>query len=360
VDAANILNGVFITNTNSTDQPLVLTFQDMSNPLHYSTKVYSLNAQGQQGTVAQDVGFYIDPTKNHLYSVEAGETTSFTNIIVTDFSLEGTDLNAPGGSDNWQLRYDDNQGNGGGSRDVAYSGVFQPSTKTEVETDQPSVDGDSKGNSLTDPNAGGKSGVDFQFGAGGADTLTGSDDTDILNGGNGIDQVNGKGGNDILVYDAEDVSTVVGKDAGFIDGGTGIDVLRIDDGALDIFFNGTKNPVVDLRGADIRNIEIIGITEEAVSKVDNGTTLKLNAADVVNFSGDALGADTLYIVGNKGDKLQISNADAGNWTDGDGIAANGVTKVGTVDNGDGQVFDHYVTKAGGHLYVDADIKVETV
>src|SRR6185436_9029338 len=32
VDAANILNGVFITNTNVQDQPLVLTFQQVTNP----------------------------------------------------------------------------------------------------------------------------------------------------------------------------------------------------------------------------------------------------------------------------------------------------------------------------------------
>ena len=357
VAAANILNGTFITNTNSTDQPLVLTFQQLTNPVHFSAKLYSLNAQGQQGTVAQDVGFFIDQTAQHFYAVEAGETTSFTNINVTDFSLEGAVLNAPGGSDNWFLRYDDNQGDGGGSRDLAYSGVFTPSTKVENETDQPSKDGDSGANALTDPDAGG-AGYDVIFGAGGADTLTGDDkEGDLLNGGNGIDILDGKGGNDILVYDAADVSPKAAT--GYADGGAGADVLRIDDGALSIFF-GAGSTTVDLRGADIRNIEVIGITEEVVSDVTKGTTLKLDAADVIAFSGDALGADTLYIVGSKGDKLQISNTDATNWVDGDGNIANGVTKTGSFDDGQGQVFDIYQTKSGGTLFVDQDVTVQTV
>jgi hypothetical protein len=355
--AANILNGVFITNTNSTDQPLVLTFQQVTNPIHFSAKIYSLNAQGQQGTLAQDVGFFIDPTKQHNYSVEAGETTSFTNIIVTDFALEGTDLNAPGGSDNWQIRYDDD---GPGSRDTAFTGVFQPSTKTEVEADQPSVDGKATNNNLTDPDEGGK-GLDFQFGAAGNDTLTGDDgEADILNGGNGIDILDGKGGNDILVYDAEDVAA--GK-TGFIDGGTGADVLRIDDGALAIFF-GTANNVVNLVGADIRNIEVIGISEEAVSDKNNGTTIKLSAADVLAFADDSKDADgieanTLYIVGSQGDKVQLASNGAG-FIDGDANAGNGITASSTFDDGQGQVFNVYNISGGGKLYVDADVTVTTV
>lgn len=58
-----------------------------------------------------------------------------------------------------------------------------------------------------------------------------------------------------------------------MDGGADVYALRIDDGALDIFFNGTNHPIVDLRRADIRNIEIIGITEEAVSSNTSGAML---------------------------------------------------------------------------------------
>ena len=357
IDAANILNGVFITNTNSTDQPLVLTFQQVTNPIHFSAKIYSLNAQGQQGTVLQDVGFFIDPTLKFNYSVEAGETTNFTNINVTDFSLEGTDLNAPGGSDNWAIRYDDD---GPGSRDTAFSGVFQPSTKAEIETDQPSVDGDKDPNTLNDPNAGG-AGLDFEFGAAGNDVLNGSDtDPDILNGGNGSDQLLGKGGNDILVYDAADVSPV--GSVGIVDGGAGADVLRIDDGALAIFF-GTANNVVDLRGADIHNIEVIGITEEAVSDKNNGTTIKLTAADVLAFADDTVGADgiaanTIYVVGSQGDKVQLASNGAG-FVDGD-VGTAGIQPTGTFDDGQGQVFNIYTITGGGALYVDKDITVQTV
>ena len=198
----------------------------------------------------------------------------------------------------------------------------------------------------------------MQFGAAGSDTLTGDNvEGDLLNGGNGADTLDGKGGNDILVYDAADVAPA--DLIHYIDGGAGADVLRIDDGALSIFF-GAGSTTVDLRGADIRNIEVIGITEEVVSDVTKGTTLKLNAADVIAFSGDALGADTLYIVGSKGDKLQISNADSANWVDGNALPGDGVTKTGVFDDGQGQVFDIYTTQAGAKLYVDQDVKVETV
>jgi hypothetical protein len=48
------------------------------------------------------------------------------------------------------------------------------------------------------------------------------------------------------------------------------------------------------------------------------------------------------------------------WVDGDGNAGNGVTKTGTFDDGQGQVFDIYSTESGGKLYVDTDITVATV
>src|SRR5262249_27466462 len=141
----------------------------------------------------------------------------------------------------------------------------------------------------------------------------------------------------------------------------GADVLRIDTGALADFFHDADpaHYVADLRGADIHNIEVIGITDDVAADPTKGTTVKLNAADVLNFSGDALGQDTLYVVGNQGDKLQISTADAPNWVDGDNNAANGVTKTGTVDDGQGETFNVYTTTASAHLYVDTDITVQT-
>ena len=73
-----------------------------------------------------------------------------------------------------------------------------------------------------------------------------------------------------------------------------------------------------------------------------------------------MGADRLYLVGSNGDKLTIAAADAGNWVDGDGNAANGVTKTGSVVDSSGHAFDIYATAAGGTLYVDHDITVQTV
>jgi hypothetical protein len=162
----------------------------------------------------------------------------------------------------------------------------------------------------------------------------------------------------VVVFDKADVA-ISGVTSGFIDGGDGADVLRIDDGALALFFNQT-NDVIDLRGADIRNIEVIGLTEEVASDATKGTTIKLEAEDVLDFSGDALGTNTLYIVGNLGDKVQLATTGPEDWVDGDGNAGNDVTKTGTFDDGQGQVFDIYSTESGGKLYVDTDITVVTV
>ena len=94
--------------------------------------------------VAQDVGFFIDNTQQFVYAVEAGKTTDFTNINVTDFRHEGAVINAPGGNDNWAIRYDDGGPNapGAGGRHLAVSGVVTFSPASEIEQDAESIDGD--------------------------------------------------------------------------------------------------------------------------------------------------------------------------------------------------------------------------
>ena len=96
------------------------------------------------------------------------------------------------------------------------------------------------------------------------------------------------------------------------------DILRIDDGAL---FNtagqggptsGFANATVNLTGELITNIEEILITEEAIPLDGIGTTLVMTAQDVANFTGSS--SDTLYVVGSKGDKVDLT-ADAVTWTD---------------------------------------------
>jgi hypothetical protein len=327
----------------------------LSTPYNFSAKLYSLNVQGGgAGATTQSVGFNIDPAHQHLYVVEAGQTSSSTNVSVTAVTVDGVVVNQDAfGADNWSLRYD----NGGpGIRDTAITGVIQPSTATQSQTPAASVDGNGSANSLTDS----ASTIDYLFGGAGADTLTGGSGVDVLNGGSGADQVSGGGGNDILVFEAADAA-ISGTTTGFLDGGAGSDVLRIDDAAIALFNDpALTTSTVDLGGLDVSNIEVIALTEDVAADAAKGTTLLLSAADVVDFSGDAMGADTLYVVGSDGDKLTIAGADAANWVDGDGNAANGVTKTGSFVDSAGHAFDIYTTAAGGTLYVDQDIAVETV
>ena len=214
-------------------------------------------------------------------------------------------------------------------------------------------DGDDKANTLTDATA---TVFNYLYGADGNDTLNGGTGADILNGGAGKDAVNGNGGNDILVYDPLDT----------IDGGTGNDILRIDQGAIAItkHQDGTLagNPTaaettVDLSGKAISNIEAILITTEAAPDDNFGTTVRLHAADVLSFSGDAVN-HSLYVLGQKGDQVQLFTADYSNWVDSDANAANGVTATGSVTIGS-QTFNVYTATNGAHLYVDQDVTVTT-
>jgi hypothetical protein len=186
--------------------------------------------------------------------------------------------------------------------------------------------------------------------------LNGSTGADILNGGAGKDTLNGNGGNDILVYDPLDT----------INGGTGNDILRIDQGAVAItkHQDGTLagNPTaaettVDLSGKAISNIEAILITTEAAPDDNFGTAVRLRAADVLSFSGDAVN-HSLYVLGQKGDQVQLFTADYSNWVDSDANAANGVTATGSVTIGS-QTFNVYTATNGAHLYVDQDVTVTT-
>ncbi|MGH6931944.1 MAG: tandem-95 repeat protein, partial [Dongiaceae bacterium] len=354
LDAPIHLTGLLTTNTNSSDQALVVTFQDLSSPYNISATIYSMNVQGGgTGVTDQYVGFNIDYSHDFLYAVEAGQTSSPTNINVTQYQLEGVVTNGAGGADNWSLRYDNS---GPGTRDTAITGIISPDDVTQPQGPTSAADGNSTSQSLTDSTS---STVHYLFGAGGTDTLTGSSGADMLNGGSGADEVSGGGGNDILVFDAVDAA-ISGATTGFLDGGAGSDVLRIDDGAIALFNNSLlTSSTVDLRGLDIRNIEVILITEELDRSGAKGTTIRLDAADVINWSGDAMGNDTLYLVGSDGDTLQISATDAANWVDGDGNAANGVTKTGSIVDSSGHAFDIYATTAGGTLHVDQDITVVT-
>jgi hypothetical protein len=338
VPATRILNGDFITNTNVNNQQLLITFVNAANFLLASAQIYSLDIQGQEGSVAQDVGFNIDGDDQYLLSVEAAVNPK---VILTDFTLENTTLHDAG-----NLQFELNDAAAGPDR-TAYTWIMTPDNVAPNQGSTESTDGTAANQTLTDPSP---TAFNYVYGAGGGDTVNGGAGADILNGGSSADKLNGLGGNDILVYDPLDT----------IDGGTGDDLLRIDQGAIAITKHqdgSIAGPVtagevtVDLSGKNITNIEGILITTEGLPDPNLGTTIQLKSTDVLNYSA----TDVLYVIGQDGDRVQL--LDSANWIDGDGNALNGITATGSFSNAAGQTFNVYQIVGGGTLNVDADVEV---
>jgi len=320
--APNYLNGALITNSNQTVQQSILTFVQVNDPTHAYAKWISFDGQGQEGNLNQDVGFNIDSSQNYVVSLEAAQ--GGTKTLVTEFNLEGVTIDPHGGT--FPIQVDGEESGKGGSVDTAFTAVITPDDPTTplvfdkhgnvtggnegllVQSQTASLDGNTSNNTLTDPS---ETQVNFLAGDAGIDTLNGGPgtETDILNGGAGADTLNGGGGNDILVYDPADT---------LISGGGGFDLLRLD---------GLPNggAVIDLRnvsslqgGTSIGtsgDIEGILITDDANSDPNPGagTTVILTAQDVLDYSS----GNTLYVLGNPGDTLNIGLTNGVNpdgWT----------------------------------------------
>jgi hypothetical protein len=343
-----ILDGVMKTNTNVQNQFITMTFAEVQNPLHAAAKIYDLSLQGQQGSVVQDVGFNIDPSKHYNVALEA---SAGTKAIVTELTLEGVVIQ---GSGNAQLEINNTAATN--STSTAITAVIDPQDSA-IQAKTVSIDGDAGSNTLTDTTPGT---FTYLFGADGADTLNGSSGQEILNGGGGLDTLNGGGGNDILVFDSQNNDV--------IRGGDGFDLLRIDDGALYLSQKGSALPgnllgpadnfIVNLSGKNIQGIEGILITEEAgASKLgtdpndDVGTTIILNAQDVLDYTnGDTIDDNLLYILGSPGDVVQLGGA---TWE-----------FVGTLPaDTQGQAFTHWTAQIGGetaNVYVETEVQVQTI
>jgi VCBS repeat-containing protein len=309
VQAPSVLDVTMITNTNNEVQPVILTFVDQIDPHLAFSRLFTLNAQGQQGTYTPDTGFDINNSHNYVVGLEAA--TSETKVILTKLAIEGVTLFSGG---TFQMQLDNG---GGGSLPTGLVALIKPNNPPATQTLTASTDGTASTDSLTDATDGT---VNYLYGADGNDNLTGSNGSEILNGGKGTDNVQGGGGNDILVYDKLD---------GNLDGGSGIDVLRIDDGAIALFVDNQAGGLmtqasVDLTGKSfIHDVEVLLITDDAEGSASKGTTLTLTANDVINFTDDAIsGIDslinhTLYINGNTSDVVQIGNGWVSAGTNGD-------------------------------------------
>ncbi|MSR14691.1 MAG: hypothetical protein EXR86_09045 [Gammaproteobacteria bacterium] len=115
-------------------------------------------------------------------------------------------------------------------------------------------------------------------------TLSGGAGNDTLSGGAGDDRILGGAGNDVLLFDALDTSGV--------DGGRGIDTLRItgttpvDFVSLDSTGSRFSNiEVLDLRGAGGQTVTLDQATVEGLSATTNTLRIKGTAADTVETQG---------------------------------------------------------------------------
>ena len=127
-------------------------------------------------------------------------------------------------------------------------------------------------------------------------------------------------GNDILIYDPVDQK---------IDGGDGTDVLRSDEAALGLLNNvgvatdaATGFSVVEVVPfkQNIKNIEVLLITDDAESSPTKGGLLNLTAQDVLDMTGEN---HQLTVLGNPGDVVNLGT-EVSTWNNNGGaLDANG-------------------------------------
>ena len=142
----------------------------------------------------------------------------------------------------------------------------------------------------------------------------------MLNGGAGNDTIVGGAGNDILIYDLDDQK---------IDGGDGTDVLRTDEAGFGLLNNvgvtfdaATGFNVVEVVPfkQNIKNIEVLLITDDAESSPTNGGLLNLTAKDVLDMTDP--NDHSLFVLGNPGDVVNLGNGGSSTWNKG-ALDANG-------------------------------------
>ncbi|WP_459594990.1 beta strand repeat-containing protein, partial [Bradyrhizobium diazoefficiens] len=355
IPAARLLSGTIVTNSNQTAQDMILTFVDQEHPLDAFSQLVITNAQGQQGNVTSDAGFNISGADHFLVSLDAPFDTS--KIGVTNFTLNGTHIDEASGHP--QI------GISGGSVSAGFTAVMTTNNAAGV-TGTDSHDSHTNNDSISDPSANTNT-YNMTYVDGKSATASGSNDADLLNAAGSPGNVeNGGAGNDILVYHP---STT-------IDGGSGFDILRIDDGAI---YNssleisgasanglsaGNAHTVggvhlygIDLSGANLTNLESILITDDPLASSLYGTELnglsiaKVTAITEATNSTSAT-AHSLFVVGSAGDDVQLATG-AGGWTE----SANTFTSTG------GQVFHQWiptgstVATATASLFIDNDLQV---
>jgi hypothetical protein len=161
-------------------------------------------------------------------------------------------------------------------------------------------------------------------GTAGAEMLIGGLGDDTLTGGGGADVLRGGAGNDVL-----GVSNALFAD---IDGGSGLDTLRIDGAGISLDFNNIGSP-------EVSSIEAIDLTGSG------NNSLALSALDLYHLSEDTSGGVTrLTVYGDAGDT--VTALDSG-WSSG-GVTVVGVNTFNIFDNGHARLLvDSDITVVGG-------------
>jgi hypothetical protein len=351
------LDGVIHTSNDHATQPVILTFVDENpltdgDPLHAYSRLLVIGSEASFTNIDADAGFEVDDSRSYRAVIEMPPPADGSTLQVIGTTLEGVDL---GPSEPIRIGYDDNDSVH--NHPVGLTGVIDPANSSDaLQPLQPSTDGTADNDTIF----GSKGSFNYLFGADGNDMVEGFTDPEVINGGNhgeGFDSLNGGGGDDIIVYHPDDV--INGGDSGF-------DILRVDDGALELYGNDSllSSSNIDLTNQSMSNIDMILLTEDANADSLRGTQLELDAWTADRMSrpaGTESGEPTnLYIVGSKGDKLTLD--DFGNdWVDGNNEIP-GIQPVGHVDDGHGQAFDIYQVSlnVGGrttNVFVDTDIQV---
>ena len=292
---------ILTTGTSGLGQTVALTFVDLQNPIFSYAGLYDLGAQG--GAFQRDAGFNIDPSKEYAVSLEA---TGEVPVPIRVLTVEGVTIHVIEGTVTLQLDND----NSTILTQTALTSIIAPGGAV-LQSETASVDGNAlDNNGLFDPQIQPGTGVgsaentvNYLYGADGRDDLTGNNDTDALNGGAGNDTLSGGDGNDILIYDSADQK---------IDGGAGTDVLRTDEAALGLLNNvgvetnaATGFSVVEVVPfkQNIKNIEVLLITDDAQSNPTKGGLLNLTAQDVLDMTDP--NNHTLTVLGNAGDVVNL-------------------------------------------------------
>src|SRR5688572_10689124 len=188
----------------------------------------------------------------------------------------------------------------------------------------------------------GESGNDTLGGGSGNDRLAGGDGNDKLTGGDGNDRLLGGDGNDTLVGgagadkfeggDGNDLLVVGSALVASVDGGTGVDTVKLDALGVSIDLTGLLD-----KFASIEKLHLGGKT---------ANTLVLSAQAVLDMAGGgALPDDTLLVKGDAGDAISLQ----GDWT-----------KGATISNpfGESGAFTRY-TSGQAQVLVESELAVVT-